>query len=115
MTLGAQEVYVDRLVVHHAPEKRLAISILLDAVKSIKACPKTLRFDGWANQYGAKARLLKALEVLEDVNVPSDRLVFWCEIAEIDVDWISDKIKTLAKSKPLLLKAWEVQNNVRQE
>ena len=110
MTLGAQEVYVDRLVVFHAPEKRLALSILLDAVKSIKACPKTLRYDAWANQYGAKARLAKALEVLEDVNAPSDRLIFWCEIAEIDVDWISDHIKILAESKPLLLKAWEAQN-----
>lgn len=94
----------------HGPEKRLANSILLEAVKSIKNCPKSIRVDGSVNRHGARTRLIKALEALEDAIMQPKMFVFWCEVAEIDVDWISRNIKTLAEDRPILMKAWEAHN-----
>ena len=94
----------------YLPQKRLANSILLEAAKIIKSCPKTINFETWADTYGAKTRLIKALEVLEDATDQPERFIFWCEIAEIDVHLVSDKMIALAEQKPLLMKAWEAQN-----
>ena len=66
--------------------------------------------DNWSDRYGARTRLIKALEALEDAYMQPKMFVFWCEVAEIDVDWISRNIKTLAQEKPILMKAWEAQN-----
>ncbi len=94
----------------HGPERRLANSILLEAVKSIKNCPKAIRIDGVVNRHGARTRLIKALEALEDAILRPKMFVFWCEVAEIDVDWIATRIKNLAEERPILMKAWEAHN-----
>ena len=94
----------------YLPQRDLANSVLLEAVKIIKNCPRTVNFETWSDTYGAKTRLINALEVLEDAVDQPERFIFWCEIAEIDVHLVSDKMIALAEKKPLLMKAWEAQN-----
>lgn len=99
------------------PYTALGQAVVKDSVKSIKNCPKTIDINVLRNESRARTRLIKALEVLDDI-IPQpvgqskdhDRFVFWCEVAEIDVDWISRNIKTLAQERPILMKVWEAHN-----
>ncbi len=94
------------------PYTALAQAVLKDSVKSIKNCPKTIDINVLRNESNARTRLIKALEALEDAYMKPKMFAFWCEVAEIDIDWVSKNIKTLAQEKPILMKAWEAQNAV---
>ncbi len=91
------------------PYTDLAKAVLASAVKSIRNCPRTIRISNPVNQASARTRLLRALEAFDDAVTQPPRFTFWCYIAEIGPDWLAERMKTLAQSQPLLLKAHEFQ------
>lgn len=99
--------YGRKVVSYNRPEVILAFKVLQDAVRSIINCPKTIKREKDADRYGARARLIRAIEALSDAHIQPSRYILWCEVADINPDWLSSRIKTLAQAQKLLITTWK--------
>ncbi len=91
--------------VESAPHRGLAFGVLHEAVKSVKTCPNHVD----PHNKKTQTRLKRALEVLEWADQQDYTFMFWCEVADILPEWMTNQIKDLAESHPLLMRAWEGQ------
>lgn len=111
--VDADKAFVERfgfkIVPVNHPYTALARAVLKGSVKNIKLCPRTLLIPDMFTRSLARSRLMRALEALEWAWEQPEDFLFWCEVAEIGPDWLSERMKTLAQSKNLLMKAWEAQ------
>jgi len=92
-----------------APHRGLAFGVLHDAVKSVKRCPKTTNKEELREPSKTRTRFIRALEALEWADQQDQSFIFWCEVAEILPEWLSNQIREIAETKPLLIRAWESQ------
>lgn len=89
------------------PYTILAKAVLRGSVKHIQLCPRTLVIEDPDTRQRATRRLKRSMEALKWAVERPKRYVLWCDMAEIDADWMSEHMITLARSKNLLWKAWE--------
>ena len=90
-------------------ERSLAYGVVLNAAKIIEDCPETVKIDDILLKRQARAKLKQALQALDWAVKKPETFVFWCEIADIGPEWMSERMIKLAESKPLLMMAWEAQ------
>lgn len=93
------------VVVINRPHQTLAAAVLNNAARNIVNCPKSLKKYSERTTVAARTRVKRALEALYWAENKDEMFVFWCDVADIGVDWLSERIKEMAAKNPLLMEA----------